>query len=71
VILRIASERCQGHARCAALVPELFDVDDEGYGRVRPGRETVGVGDERAHERARLAIDNCPEQAIVLVPYDY
>ena len=68
--LRIIGERCQGHARCAALVPELFDVDDEGYGRVRPGRESVKDGDEHAHERSRLAIDNCPEQAIALDPDD-
>jgi ferredoxin len=56
---------CQGHARCAALVPELFDVDEDGYGLVRPGCEQVADGDERA----MLAIDNCPEQAIRLEPH--
>lgn len=55
---------CQGHARCAALVPELFDVDEDGYGLVRPGCEEV-AGDD---DRALLAIDNCPEQAIRLEP---
>ena len=24
-------EKCQGHGRCYALAPELFDADDEGY----------------------------------------
>jgi ferredoxin len=66
--IRIIEERCQGHARCAALVPDVFDVDHEGYGRVRPVGETVAEGDEQARERAQLAIDNCPEQAIVLQP---
>jgi ferredoxin len=55
---------CQGHARCAALVPELFDLDEDGYGVVRPGREEVEDGDERA----LLAVDNCPEQAIRVEP---
>ena len=28
--VHIDSERCQGHNRCYALAPELFDVDDYG-----------------------------------------
>ena len=55
---------CQGHARCAALVPELFDVDEEGYGVVIAGCEQVEADDAQA----LLAIDNCPEQAIRLEP---
>jgi ferredoxin len=53
---------CQGHARCAALVPELFDVDEDGYGFVKAGCEHVPDGDLQA----LLAVDNCPEQAIKL-----
>lgn len=64
--LRIVPGVCQGHARCASLAPELFDLDDEGYGIVKPGCETVPEGDLQA----LLAIDNCPEQAIELVPDD-
>jgi ferredoxin len=62
--MRVSIDRglCQGHARCAALVPELFDIDDEGYGVVRPGCEHVPAGDLQA----LLAVDNCPEQAIKL-----
>jgi ferredoxin len=60
--MRIAvdPERCQGHARCYALAPELFEVDDYGQssalgdGVVPPGLEA----------KARLAIANCPELAI-------
>ncbi|MGH9039377.1 MAG: ferredoxin [Acidimicrobiia bacterium] len=53
-------ERCQGHNRCYALAPELFDVDDYGQasakddGEVPPGLE----------DKARLAEANCPEFAI-------
>ena len=60
---------CQGHARCAALVPELFDLDDDGYSVVRPGREAIPDGDEEALDRALLAVENCPEQAIRVEPH--
>lgn len=52
--------KCQGHGRCYALAPELFDSDDEGYAVV-----TV-PGDLPPHleDSALLAADNCPELAI-------
>ena len=60
--LRIDSRLCQGHARCAALAPELFDLDENGFGIVRPGCENASGVDRQA----LLAVENCPEQAIVL-----
>jgi ferredoxin len=51
---------CQGHARCASLAPEMFDLDENGFGIVRPGCDVVPDRDLVA----LLAIDNCPEQAI-------
>ena len=53
---------CQGHARCASLVPDVFDLDDDGFAIVLSGREHVAEDDVDA----LLAIDNCPEQAIRL-----
>ena len=29
--VHVDPEKCQGHNRCYALAPELFDVDDLGY----------------------------------------
>jgi ferredoxin len=52
--------RCQGHARCWALAPETFEIDEEGYAHVIPGRENSG--DE---PNVRKAIRNCPERAIL------
>jgi ferredoxin len=53
-------DKCQGHNRCYALAPELFDVDDYGM--------AVVVGDgavpPELEEKARLAVANCPEYAI-------
>jgi len=60
VKIRVDPDRCQGHARCFALAPELFSVDDYGQSSVI-GCGTVPAGLE---EKARLAIANCPESAI-------
>ncbi len=58
--VHVDQEKCQGHSRCYALSPGLFDVDDLGQaherndGEVPPGLE----------EEAQLAAANCPEFAI-------
>lgn len=59
--LYIDLNRCQGHARCYALAPETFGIDEEGYAYVLPGRE--GSYEE---ENVRKAIKNCPERSILL-----
>ncbi|MFT5979130.1 MAG: ferredoxin [Candidatus Azotimanducaceae bacterium] len=55
-------EKCQGHNRCYALAPELFDVDDYG--------QAVLIGDgsvtTELEDKARLAALNCPEYAITI-----
>lgn len=58
--IRVDPDKCQGHARCYALAPELFSVDDYGQSSV-VGDGTVPAGIEA---QARLAIANCPESAI-------
>lgn len=59
--IHLDRETCQGHGRCYALAPELFDSDDEGYAVLLAGDGQVPAG---AEEAARLAVDNCPEYAI-------
>ena len=60
--MRIAydRDRCQGHNRCYALAPELFDVDDEGYAVLL----VTGEVPAELEGKARLCADNCPEFAI-------
>lgn len=54
------SNKCQGHGRCYALAPQLFEPDDEGFAVLRcDGEVSADLEDE-----ARLAADNCPEYAI-------
>ena len=61
--VRIDRDRCEGHARCHALAPGLFGLDDFGHaaaladGIVPPGMEGA----------ARLAAANCPEYAVGVV----
>ncbi len=61
--LRVDPDKCQGHNRCKALAPELFELDElgnahaAGDGRVR----------EALVEKAYLARANCPEFAIEIV----
>jgi len=63
VRIKVDAERCQGHNRCKAVAPELFNLD--GYGNATP------VGDGRVApplvEKAHLAQSNCPEFAIEIV----
>ena len=57
--IAIDPQRCQGHARCWDLSPELFDLDDEAHGVVRTPEVPAEL-----EAKAREAIQNCPERAI-------
>jgi len=52
--------KCQGHARCKALAPELFELD--AYGNAHESGE--GVVPPGLEDKAYLARANCPEFAI-------
>jgi ferredoxin len=60
--IHLDAEKCQGHNRCYALAPEIFDVDDLGQAVL------MIDGDLPADltEKARLAAANCPEYAITI-----
>jgi len=60
--VRVDDDRCEGHGRCYALAPELFEPDEIGNAVV-VGDGTVPAGLE---EQARLAAANCPELAVIL-----
>jgi ferredoxin len=53
-------EKCQGHNRCRALAPELFEIDDLGFAHAK-GDGTVPP---ELEDKALLAVRNCPEFAI-------
>jgi ferredoxin len=63
VRVRVDADKCQGHNRCKALAPELFELDEYGNSRA------VGDGLVPAAllEKAYLAKSNCPEFAVEII----
>ena len=62
LVVRIDSEKCQGHARCHALAPELFELDELGNARARGS----GQVPPEHEDKVWVAQANCPEQAVVI-----
>jgi ferredoxin len=58
--IHVDQDKCQGHSRCKALAPELFDLDEFGNAH-EAGDGIVPAGLE---DKAYLAKSNCPELAI-------
>lgn len=55
-------DRCEGHARCMAAAPEVFEVRDDDLSYVilsHPG--------EALRPRVERAVRLCPRQAITIV----
>ena len=61
--LKVNNDKCQGHNRCIAVAPELFDLDEYGYSHEKED----GTVPKELDEKARLAVANCPERAIEIV----
>ena len=60
VRVHVDRDKCQGHNRCYAIAPELFDVDEYGNAfELNDGAVAEGLED-----KARQAVANCPEYAI-------
>lgn len=59
--IRIDKAKCVGNARCAAVAPELFPLNDDGYIAVE--EIDVPAGMEQAALRGAQA---CPERIIVV-----
>ena len=60
--VHVDPERCQGHNRCYAIAPELFEIDEYGTARAKGD----GMVPPAHEEKARLAVKNCPEHAVRL-----
>jgi len=61
----IDRNRCAGHARCAAIDPELFILDDDGY--IASEDFDVPEGKEASARRGARA---CPERVISVIEED-
>jgi ferredoxin len=54
-------DRCQGHARCWDICPEVFTLNDEGNAEVSVPEVPAGL-----EGMVEKAVANCPERAISL-----
>jgi ferredoxin len=61
--LLINKAACAGNARCAAVAPDLFPLDEDGY--IAVTEVDVPPGQE---ELARRGARACPERIIVIEP---
>lgn len=61
----INKEKCAGHARCNAVAPVLYQLDDDGY--IATTGFTVASGMEQI---ARQGARACPERVIRVVAED-
>jgi ferredoxin len=66
VKVTIDSDLCTGHGRCYSLSPTVFDSDDDGNGRVI--LNDLDELDDAQLAASRVAVANCPEQAISITP---
>jgi len=62
VKLRVLRDKCQGHARCHALAPELVVLDELGNAR----EASAAPVPPELEGKAFIAQANCPEAAILV-----
>jgi len=61
--VRVNPDKCQGHNRCKAIAPELFELDEFGNAHEVNG----GLVPPELEEKAYLAKSNCPEFAVEII----
>ncbi|HEX6310632.1 MAG TPA: ferredoxin [Acidimicrobiia bacterium] len=61
--VRVDDALCEGHGRCYALAPDVYETDDHGHCIV-----TVVEVAGALEAAARRGADNCPEHAISIDP---
>lgn len=63
VRVHVDPDKCQGHNRCKALAPALFELDT--FGNAKEVGD--GIVPEDQLEFAYLARANCPEMAVEII----
>jgi ferredoxin len=62
----IDKDRCEGHGRCYASFPELFDSDDDGFAEARD----VSCPEGTTLDGSLIAAaQGCPEHAIGIIRF--
>jgi ferredoxin len=62
MFVHIDTDRCAGHGQCHYTAPELFGLDDDGYGVVMES----GSLPENLVGAAEAGAGACPERAVII-----
>lgn len=62
VLCRIDRRKCMGNQRCVSLAPDIFELGEAGYSRIKRADETDFT--EADLPRLLAAQDTCPTGAI-------
>jgi ferredoxin len=60
--IRVAKERCQGHAMCRMRAPQVYVLDEHGYNVMDPVEVSPAL-----EEAALQGAEACPEHAIAVI----
>ena len=61
VKIRVNVENCVGHARCAAVAPEIYELDDNGFNTT-----AYKEVDDTLLDQAVRGMRACPEKIITI-----
>jgi ferredoxin len=60
--IKAHQDKCTGHARCAAVAPHIFELDDDGFTAI----DEITVAEED-QPLALRAVRACPERALEII----
>jgi ferredoxin len=60
ITISVDHHKCAGHARCAAMAPNVYQLDDNGYVDIPDGT----VVPESLRDEALDGASACPERAL-------
>jgi ferredoxin len=64
--IKIDKNKCYGCASCAAILPEIFEINSDGLSKVTATYSGVDITDPNVLEKINMVIESCPTGAIVL-----
>lgn len=62
--VRVDQAKCNGHARCNAMAPDVYELDDVGYCAI--SELTMRAAPASLEELAVKGAEACPERAITV-----
>jgi len=64
--VKINKLKCLGCGSCVALLPEVFEIDNENLAQVSKLYANISITDPDLISRLKIAQESCPNGAIIL-----